>query len=202
MAQSFVITGTPTTNAANKLLTGAQILDAAMTLSIDQSAAMRTKMLAWLQLVISDLTTRRKWLFLNQKVSLVVSNNRVLLPNDFLELVSVEYTDNIIRTAEVDGQYLTFDPLVQNGETVTVVYEPVVSSISDNSDVTVLPYYSKTALMMGIISYLYVFDRDPEFSMYPQLYEQQILNLKVLDNRNKPMPEYPVYLAPRWKQWV
>ena len=171
-------------------LTGSAVLDAAMTLSTDQTATMRSKMAQWMSMTAIDLSSRRKWNFLKTTQTLTVANNAISLPTDYLEFVDMVFSDGSTRSFTETESEITFEPEVEDGITVDLTYVATVSEMNDTATETVLPYYCKNALVFGILSFLYSFDNEDNYQQYPPLYENAVNKLKALDNRYNVIPTY------------
>jgi hypothetical protein len=171
-------------------LTGQQVLDAAMTLSTDQTATMRSKMAVWMGMVAVDISSRRKWNFLRATTTLTVASNAITLPNDYLEFVDMTFSNDGAYTFTETSTEMTFDPECPDGVTVDLTYIPSLSDMEDTATETVLPYYCKNALVFGILSFLFAFDNEDNYSQYPALFENAVKKLKDLDNRYNVIPTY------------
>lgn len=172
-------------------LTGKAILDAAQTLHTDRTSGMRLKMLTWLNLIIQDLVIRRKWNWLRKTVTgQTITASGLTLPADYSEFVGIEFSDGSSHSFTESFTELEFSPEVTTGVTADLTYIQHISDVSDTATATALPTYLKPALVNGVMSYAFIYDKDEQYSVYPQIYEGEINKLKIHDNRFNALPTY------------
>lgn len=189
------------------------ILDDVISRVSDQSAAMRTKMLIWLNNVMQDVTdakVKKPWMFLQGSVlDNTISSNAIAKPADFKFLVSLKSgidwflkTDDLLTEEEIftysDTSATDPSPIGYEVTSTTIVLYPGASGTCDlkyvievpeYADVatdTVFPLYMKNVLISGTLVEYYKYDQDPLLQGAPAEYGYLLAKAMKNDNIQQP----------------
>lgn len=191
-------------------LTPDEILDKVQARITDQSAAMRVKLLGWLNEIMHDVVNQpRNWQFLKKSASIAVAANALTLPADFGTLTSVQVGDRFFTPDEaltdeeayfwnqitgeaegytISGSTLTFVPGTSQ-TSATVKYNAVVADVIDDTTATIFPQEFRNILIAGTLMMFYEYDHDDNYGSQVQLYQMEMKKLKALDNKKTPLPK-------------
>ena len=79
-------------------LTGADIIDSALTIIKNNSTPIRTKMLTWLNVMAAKLLAERRWSFLdNGSYSVTPTSNVITAPFDYGSLIALSCADFVLK---------------------------------------------------------------------------------------------------------
>jgi hypothetical protein len=195
-------------------LTGKQVLDLVLTKIHDNSPEMRERLIAWLPLVMNATLAEREWNFcpdLKKTVQVVIAENVVVLPADFEEVISItigtdfffdqsgilsgkeafrlsSLADTTPQGFQVEGLILTFFPGAEG--TATVKYQPSLSAVVDDDTPTPWPDEFLGLFVRSLLTGVYEYDLHPGISFSAALDVDELMRVKMIDNRREVMPTY------------
>lgn len=199
------------------MLTTSDILDGALATIQDDSTAIRTKMLGWLNLCFQRLALDRDWPFLNKTCSLTVTANQITIPVDFASFVSASQTGNFFllpknqltdeeawkyasgvvgSTIPIgftnDGTHITFYPGATG--TVSLKYQQIVPTYTDAATDTLFPTQLGNLFHRACLDFYYEYDMDERAAMSYQFDQAELKRVKYWFDRQKPMPGWNNYI--------
>jgi hypothetical protein len=190
-------------------LTGAGMLDDALSIIQDNSTTMRTKMLRFANVVAQKLAVVRPWLWLNTSVTLVPVNNVITKPANYgafsyllfgmskafdernrLDPREAFNADNTQGMAYPHGFTEDATTITLHGagwtDSVTLGYTIEPPAIIDSADSTIWPVKCRPVFMKSILDWYYEYDLDERKTANVQLNMAEISDLKKWDNQQKP----------------
>jgi len=197
------------------MLNTGKILDDALSTIQENSAAVRSKMLKWLNVSIQRLVAERDWIALQKtKEGVTISDNKAPLPDDCAAILTItgesffltrqrhHLTDeeaNSIGASDDNfpaGFVVTPDSIVfVPGATgsVDLKYLADVPVYGDGED-TIFPPQFAPILMRSCLDFYYEYDMDERQGQSYSLDRAEMYRLKSWDNRLKPKPKPGKYL--------
>lgn len=195
-------------------LTGAGILDDAMSMIQDNTTGLRTKMLRWLNVAAQQLVTIRTWQFLHSSVSATPVNNAITKPTDYgefeyLQIPSFSTFDkrNRLTQGEADQADMTgmgySSPIgyTENNTSIILhgaswssavtlgyIIEPPV--IADSAASTIWPSKCKAYFMRYLMTAFYEYDFDERAAINIDKFQYELKTLKGWDNNQRPKTQY------------
>lgn len=191
-------------------LTGAGIINDALSMVQDQSPALRAKMLTWLNIAAQQLATIRPWLWLNSAVTITPVNNAITKPADFgqfkyLNLPTFAVYDD--RNRLTPGEAFQADNsnagyafpvgFTEESNTITLHgaswsvpttmgYTVEPSTIADTATATIWPVKCRSYFMRRVLDAYYEYDMDDRKGNSDLNQMQEVKELKGWDNNQKP----------------
>jgi hypothetical protein len=196
-------------------LTTKSVLDAAQSMIVDQTAAMRLRMLNWLNLSMQSLVNEpREWEFLKKTASLPITANVITLPADYSDFGSLTvgayfFTSEDQLTASETFQSSATGGAVPSGfvideKTGTLTIIPATTEVSvvlgykgalpaggytDSTTATIFPEEFKPYLVRCLMTLRNEFDEEGQFPLSLQINVAALRAMKALDNKRKAVPK-------------
>lgn len=192
-------------------LTGAGILNDAVSIITDNSTSTRAKMLVWLNVVAQKLAVVRPWMFLNNgSASLTPVNNVITLPADYGQFQSIAagtvfffdcrnqltpgeawaMDQSTIGATAPRGYTEGVSAITLHGAAytgaVTLTYTIEPPAITDTATATAWPAKFRPMFMRAILDYFFEYDMDERSAISYQLSAAELSELKKWDNSMKP----------------
>lgn len=194
------------------LLNTKDILDAALSLTPDNSSAFRAKAVGWLNEIVRDILNQpRQWEMLKTSTTLPIAANKITLPANFGEVRSIQIGSLYFLTPDeqlteeeafaviqagggdtlgftITDTEITFVP----GATGSAIlsYEKGVATPYADDVATIFPDAFSNLLIQGVRKLAYQSDVDDMYGPSVKLYDREMKVAKDYDNRMKPMPGY------------
>ena len=195
-------------------LSGSEMLNDVLTMTQDQSAAIRAKALIWLNIAAQKLAVVRPWLFLLKSVSLTPVNNVITKPADYgefgyINMGTLKSLDSRYRLTpgeqfQVDRSQRGFTlptgftedatTITLHGagytSAVTLGYTIEPPAITDSATATVWPAKCRPVFIEALLSAYTKYDMDERFTGQIAISENELSELKSWDNGQKPRTQY------------
>lgn len=188
-----------------------QVIDSAFSRIKDNSAALRVKMLSWLNSTMREVVNDRAWTFLDVgPATLPITSNAVTLPTDFGQETFVKYgiytfttSSRLTPTEAARADLCGGDPVgytIENGKltihpsaegTLDLSYTAKVpaAGYADDTTATIFPDEFIPLFERYLLSAFYEYDADPEKLNFGAAINQSMLrNLRIADNQRRPVP--------------
>lgn len=201
-------------------LNAAGVLNNVLSLVQDNSAALRAKMLIWLNKISQELAIAREWKCLEKTATITIVSNQVLLPSDyqsFTYLKSVEDSNEYFLTERhrlteeeaynltdsnatspiplgflEDATHLTLYPGASGSPELKYVQE--LTDYSDDATDMAWPKQFGNAIERKILNLYYEYDMDERAQLSFALDKKDLATLKAWDNRHRPVPARTNYI--------
>lgn len=196
-------------------LTTAGVLTATQTFISDQTAALRLRMLTWLNLAMQSVINEpREWEFLKKTASLAVTSNVITLPTDFADFQSLTVGDYFLVPENMLTDTESFEVLETGGTiplgfsinemagtltilpgttetTVTLAYKSGMPSTdyTDDSTATIFPLEFRPMFVRHLLTLRNEFDVEDQTIMSAQMSMAELKAMKKLDNKRKAVPK-------------
>lgn len=192
----------------------ANVLDTALSLVQDNSAANRARFLTWLGLVVRNVVESKQnlpWGFLKKSASLAITAMAVTKPTDYdrLKLATIGdmrlSTKHLLSEEEAEAIYdaTATEPSGYTEDATTITFYPgatgtcdlsyfrTIPAIADNTDATIFPASMLELLVHGVLSYYFLFDGDPNAAASGAVYDALLKKAKARDNKAEhPLPQF------------
>lgn len=187
------------------------ILDSALSITPDNSDELRAKAVIWLNEVMRDILGRSKrWEFLRASTAITVVGNKITLPADFKEEISLQVgdyfftPDNRLTEQEIDENdtgtvpvgyrrtasgEITFYPGA-TGTAVLTYNKGMTANYADDETATIFPVEFYYLLVLGVRKYAYQYDVEDLYPAAVQLYEKEMKERQHDNNLQKPIPRH------------
>lgn len=195
-------------------LTTASVLDTTQTMISDQTAAMRARMLSWLNLIMQMVVNEpREWEFLKKSAALPITANVITLPADYSDFESLTvgayfFTPRYMLTAAEEFQVTADGGTVPTGfvineKTGTLTILPGTAETSatlaykagmpatdytDGATATIFPAEFKPLFVRYLLTARNEFDEEDQLPISLKLSSGDMKTMKTLDNKRKAIP--------------
>ena len=190
-------------------LTGAGILDDAMSMIQDTGTTVRAKLLRFVNVTAQKLAVVRPWLWLNTSATLTPVNNVIVKPADFGEFRFIRFgnvrafdnrnrldegeawkADNVVGAAYPIGFTEDNDNIYLHGagwaDSLILGYTIEPPAIADSADATSWPVKCRPTFIKAVLDHYYEYDMDERKAVNVQLGVAELAELKKWDNGQKP----------------
>lgn len=188
------------------MITTVQILDQAMSMVTDNSAAARAKMLVWVNAGMQEIAKLRPWRFLCKSATLPLVDGYSVWPADFGEALSWtvgtacilpndRLSDSDAAASLYGGEYgyrvddnNTGFTIYPSADSCVLSYRVAVPTYADDSTATVFPTAMLNVLSRFAVTRFYEYDYDERYAGSMQLQMMCLKEAKKWDNRQQPRP--------------
>lgn len=192
-------------------ITVSGVVTKALSKVVDNSDELRAKFVVWFNEVARDIFTQpREWGFLSTEVTVPVVLNRIDMPTNASEIISLQVGGMFLTkedqlSAESAFKGNTYAGLTPTGYLIStdgkiifypgaegdcvLTYESTLNSdLADTTDPTIFPMDLESLFVTGLRMHYYDYDKDGRYSKEVSLYDFEMSKVKAWDNRNKPKP--------------